>query len=78
MTIGARQVVLEEAVAPAPVEPVAPLPAESIELHLARISVNCHGPWLCLQLSGVEHAVKDVVRAQRGGLSCLADRALRG
>ncbi|KAJ9465933.1 Glutathione S-transferase 1 [Diplonema papillatum] len=30
------------------------------ELYLARVSVNCHGPWLALELGGVEHEVKDV------------------
>eukprot|EP00659_Diplonema_papillatum_P018264 gene18264-28152_t len=53
----------------APAEPASPHDASKVdsaptanaaELHLARVSVNCHGPWILLRAAGIEHHLADV------------------
>ncbi|KAJ9467994.1 Glutathione S-transferase 1 [Diplonema papillatum] len=57
----------------APAEPAAPHDASKVdaapaanaagsgpELHLARVSVSCHGPWILLRAAGIEHQLVDV------------------
>ena len=31
-----------------------------VRIYLARVSVNCHGPWLVLKHEGIAHTVKDI------------------
>ncbi|KAJ9467996.1 Inactive glutathione S-transferase D3 [Diplonema papillatum] len=40
-----------------------PVPSETagkVQLFLARLSPNCHGPWLVLRMAGIEHELRDV------------------